>query len=112
VPPSISKDIRLPPRFKEADKKVELKHSSRHGKRYGSRSGSLERPNRETWSMGVPAQPFVADPGMPPLTPPHTVKFRAVRFFSSTIRTAYITNIRVAAGYTVRRDMQETNGGE
>ncbi|XP_012226982.1 axin isoform X2 [Linepithema humile] len=73
VPPSISKDIRLPPRFKEADKKVELKHSSRHGKRYGSRSGSLERPNRETWSMGVPAQPFVADPGMPPLTPPHTV---------------------------------------
>ncbi|XP_032673737.1 axin isoform X2 [Odontomachus brunneus] len=72
VPPSISKDIRLLPRFKEADKKVDLKHSSRHGKRYGSRSGSLERPNRETWSVGVPAQPFVADPGMPPLTPPHT----------------------------------------
>ncbi|XP_070151361.1 axin isoform X1 [Polyergus mexicanus] len=72
VPPSINKDIRLIPRFKEADKKVDLKHSCRHGKRYGSRSGSLERPNRETWSMGVPAQPFVADPGMPPLTPPHT----------------------------------------
>ncbi|XP_014473212.1 PREDICTED: axin isoform X2 [Dinoponera quadriceps] len=72
VPPSISKDIRLLSRFKEVDKKVELKHSSRHGKRYGSRSGSLERPNRETWSVGVPAQPFVADPGMPPLTPPHT----------------------------------------
>lgn len=73
VPPSINKDIRLMPRFKEADKKADLKHSSRHGKRFGSRSGSLERPNRETWSMGVPAQPFVADPGMPPLTPPHTV---------------------------------------
>ncbi|CAL1686568.1 unnamed protein product [Lasius platythorax] len=73
VPPSINKDIRLIPRFKEADKKADLKHSSRHGKRFGSRSGSLERPNRETWSMGVPAQPFVADPGMPPLTPPHTV---------------------------------------
>lgn len=72
VPPSINKDIRLIPRFKETDKKVDLKHSCRHGKRYGSRSGSLERPNRETWSMGVPAQPFVADPGMPPLTPPHT----------------------------------------
>ncbi|XP_071649063.1 axin-1 isoform X4 [Temnothorax longispinosus] len=72
VQPSINKDVRLMPRFKE-DKKVDLKHSSRHGKRYGSRSGSLERPNRETWSMGVPAQPFVADPGMPPLTPPHTV---------------------------------------
>lgn len=73
VQPSINKDIRLMSRFKEVDKKVDLKHSSRHGKRYGSRSGSLERPNRETWSMGVPAQPFVADPGMPPLTPPHTV---------------------------------------
>ncbi|KAL6425514.1 hypothetical protein ACFW04_009583 [Cataglyphis niger] len=72
VPPSINKDIRLIPRFKETDKKADLKHSCRHGKRYGSRSGSLERPNRETWSMGVPAQPFVADPGMPPLTPPHT----------------------------------------
>ncbi|EFN75982.1 Axin-related protein [Harpegnathos saltator] len=73
VPPSISKDTRLLPRFKETDKKMDLKHSSRHGKRYGSRSGSLERQNRETWSVGVPAQPFVADPGMPPLTPPHTV---------------------------------------
>ncbi|XP_036151413.1 axin isoform X2 [Monomorium pharaonis] len=73
VRPSINKDVRLLPRFKEVDKKVDLKHSSRHGKRYGSRSGSLERPNRETWSMGVPAQPFVADPGMPPLPPPHTV---------------------------------------
>lgn len=81
VPPSISKDIRLP-RFKEADKKMELKHSSRHGKRYGSRSGSLERPNRETWSMGVPAQPFVADPGMPPLTPPHTVLLGTLLLFS------------------------------
>lgn len=72
VPPSVNKDIRLMPRFKEADKKADLKHNCRHGKRYGSRSGSLERPNRETWNMGVPAQPFVADPGMPPLTPPHT----------------------------------------
>lgn len=83
VPPSVSKDVRLQPRFKEADKKIELKHSSRHGKRYGSRSGSLERPNRETWSMGVPAQPFVADPGMPPLTPPHTVKLRVASSFFS-----------------------------
>lgn len=73
VPPSINKDVQLLSRFKEADKKADLKHSSRHGKRYGSRSGSLERPNRETWGVGVPAQPFVADPGMPPLTPPYTV---------------------------------------
>lgn len=77
VTPSQNKDIRvLMPRFKETDKKVDLKHSGRHGKRYGSRSGSLERQNRETWSMGVPAQPFIADPGMPPLTPPRTVHHR------------------------------------
>lgn len=71
---SINKDGRMLSRFKEVDKKVDLKHS-RHGKRYGSRSGSLERPNRETlpWSLGGPAQPWVADPGMPPLPPPHTV---------------------------------------
>ncbi|XP_018343014.1 PREDICTED: axin isoform X3 [Trachymyrmex septentrionalis] len=72
VQPSINKEVRLMPRFKEMDKKIDLKHSSRHGKRYGSRSGSLERPNREPWSMGVPAQPFVADPGMPPPPLPHT----------------------------------------
>lgn len=70
APPStISKDIRLLSWLKETDKK-DVKHS-RHGKKYGSRSGSLERTNRETW--GVPAQPFVADPGMPPLPQPHTV---------------------------------------
>ncbi|XP_024228063.1 axin isoform X3 [Bombus vosnesenskii] len=70
VPPStISKDIRLLSWLKETDKKADIKHS-RHGKKYGSRSGSLERTNRETW--GVPAQPFVADPGMPPLPQPHT----------------------------------------
>ncbi|XP_050581255.1 axin isoform X3 [Bombus affinis] len=70
VPPStISKDIRLLSWLKETDKKADTKHS-RHGKKYGSRSGSLERTNRETW--GVPAQPFVADPGMPPLPQPHT----------------------------------------
>ncbi|XP_076292138.1 protein axin isoform X2 [Lasioglossum baleicum] len=69
APPStISKDIRLLSWLKESDKK-DVKHS-RHGKKYGSRSGSLERTNRETW--GVPAQPFVADPGMPPLPQPHT----------------------------------------
>lgn len=105
VPPSINKDIRLLPRFKEADKKVDLKHSSRHGKRYGSRSGSLERPNRETWSVGVPAQPFVADPGMPPLTPPHTVNRRPSPspFF---IRRRTIATMSIyAAGYTVRRDV-------
>ncbi|XP_033334769.1 protein axin isoform X2 [Megalopta genalis] len=69
APPStISKDIRLLSWLKETDKK-DIKHS-RHGKKYGSRSGSLERTNRETW--GVPAQPFVADPGMPPLPQPHT----------------------------------------
>ncbi|KYN27270.1 PREDICTED: axin-1 isoform X2 [Trachymyrmex cornetzi] len=71
VQPSINKEVRLMPRFKE-DKKIDSKHSSRHGKRYGSRSESLERPNREQWSMGVPAQPFIADPGMPPLPLPHT----------------------------------------
>ncbi|XP_076671655.1 protein axin isoform X2 [Andrena cerasifolii] len=70
APPStISKDIRLLSWLKETDKKADVKHS-RHGKKYGSRSGSLERTNRETW--GVPAQPFVADPGMPPLPQPHT----------------------------------------
>ncbi|XP_043264516.1 protein axin isoform X2 [Colletes latitarsis] len=69
APPStISKDIRFLSWLKETDKK-DVKHS-RHGKKYGSRSGSLERTNRETW--GVPAQPFVADPGMPPLPQPHT----------------------------------------
>ncbi|XP_076223333.1 protein axin isoform X2 [Nomia melanderi] len=67
-PLTISKDIRLLSWLKETDKK-DVKHS-RHGKKYGSRSGSLERTNRETW--GVPAQPFVADPGMPPLPQPHT----------------------------------------
>ncbi|XP_076243632.1 protein axin isoform X3 [Calliopsis andreniformis] len=70
APPStISKDNRLLSWLKESDKKSDIKHS-RHGKKYGSRSGSLERTNRETW--GVPAQPFVADPGMPPLPQPHT----------------------------------------
>ncbi|XP_034176194.1 protein axin isoform X2 [Osmia lignaria lignaria] len=70
APPStISKDIRLLSWLKETDKKADVKHS-RHGKKYGSRSGSLERTTRETW--GVPAQPFVADPGMPPLPQPHT----------------------------------------
>ncbi|XP_046143749.1 axin isoform X2 [Osmia bicornis bicornis] len=68
-PSSISKDIRLLSWLKETDKKADVKHS-RHGKKYGSRSGSLERTTRETW--GVPAQPFVADPGMPPLPQPHT----------------------------------------
>ncbi|XP_015595328.1 axin isoform X2 [Cephus cinctus] len=68
-PVNISKDSRLLSWLKESDKKTDLKHS-RHGKKYGSRSGSLERANRETW--GVPAQPFVADPGMPPLPQPHT----------------------------------------
>lgn len=69
APPS-SKDIRLLSWLKESDKKADIKHS-RHGKKYGSRSGSLERTNRETW--GVPAQPFVTDPGMPLLPQPHTV---------------------------------------
>ncbi|EFN73798.1 Axin [Camponotus floridanus] len=93
VPPSINKDIRLIPRFKETDKKVDLKHSCRHGKRYGSRSGSLERPNRETWSMGVPAQPFVADPGMPPLTPPHTVNRNYSSLF--TCLTVYALQVYI-----------------
>ncbi|XP_011330772.1 axin-1 isoform X2 [Ooceraea biroi] len=70
--PSLNKDIRLANRFKETDKKVDLKYSGRHGKRYGSRSGSLERPNREAWSMEVPAQPFVSVLGMPPLSAPYT----------------------------------------
>lgn len=71
APPLVaSKDSRLLSWLKETDKKCDSKHS-RHGKKYGSRSGSLERASRETW--GVPAQPFVADPGMPPLPQPHTV---------------------------------------
>ncbi|XP_046734334.1 axin isoform X2 [Diprion similis] len=68
-PLAASKDSRLLSWLKESDKKSDSKHS-RHGKKYGSRSGSLERTSRETW--GVPAQPFVADPGMPPLPQPHT----------------------------------------
>lgn len=113
VPPSINKDIRLIPRFKETDKKVDLKHSCRHGKRYGSRSGSLERPNRETWSMGVPAQPFVADPGMPPLTPPHTVDRNYSSLF--TCLTVYALQVYIyiyIAGYTTRGDMQEIKRGK
>ncbi|KAG7187893.1 hypothetical protein KM043_013862 [Ampulex compressa] len=70
APPStISKDIRLLSWLKETDKKTDAKHG-RHSKKYGSRSGSLERTTRENW--GVPAQPFVGDPGMPPLPQPHT----------------------------------------
>lgn len=70
VPPlNVCKDTRLLSWLKETDKKADIKHS-RHGKKYGSRSGSLERTSRESW--GVPAQPFVADPGMPPLPQPHT----------------------------------------
>ncbi|XP_046413291.1 axin isoform X1 [Neodiprion virginianus] len=70
APPLVaSKDSRLLSWLKESDKKPDSKHG-RHGKKYGSRSGSLERSSRETW--GVPAQPFVADPGMPPLPQPHT----------------------------------------
>jgi len=96
VTPSLNKDIRLTPRFKEADKKMDLKYSGRHGKRYGSRSGSLERPNRETWNMGVPAQPFIADPGMPPLTPPDTVnKAPTVNELHISLFSSYITGILV-----------------
>lgn len=73
VPPlNVCKDTRLLSWLKETDKKSDIKHS-RHGKKYGSRSGSLERTSRESW--GVPAQPFVADPGMPPLPQPHTVQY-------------------------------------
>ncbi|XP_048507486.1 axin isoform X2 [Athalia rosae] len=68
-PLGASKDSRLLSWLKDSDKKSDSKHS-RHGKKYGSRSGSLERASRDTW--GVPAQPFVADPGMPPLPQPHT----------------------------------------
>lgn len=86
APPStISKDIRLLSWLKETDKK-DVKHS-RHGKKYGSRSGSLERTNRETW--GVPAQPFVADPGMPPLPQPHTVN----TFLSLKLHYSYLCKI-------------------
>ncbi|XP_075231655.1 protein axin isoform X2 [Lycorma delicatula] len=43
-------------------------HSHSH-----SRSGSLERTGSTTTSSGpAPAQPFVADPSMPPLPSPHT----------------------------------------
>lgn len=107
VQPSINKDVRLLPRFKEVDKKVDLKHSSRHGKRYGSRSGSLERPNRETWSMGVPAQPFVADPGMPPLTPPHTVnKSSSFTLFELKVLRMSVSQV-IQLEETCRRLMEE-----
>ncbi|XP_011305265.1 axin isoform X2 [Fopius arisanus] len=70
VPPvPVSKEHRLHAWLNQNDKKGDGKHH-RHGKKYGSRSGSLERAGRESW--GVPSQPFVTDPGMPPLPPPNT----------------------------------------
>lgn len=42
----------------------------RHRKGHGSRSSSLERSSAAS-SLG-PAQPFVADPNMPPLPSPNT----------------------------------------
>lgn len=45
-------------------------NASRHRKGHGSRSSSLER-NSATSSLG-PAQPFIADPNMPPLPSPNT----------------------------------------
>lgn len=70
APSGTNKDSRLLSWLKESDK-TDAKHS-RHAKKYGSRSGSLERANRDR-EWAVPAQPFVADPGMPPLPQPHTV---------------------------------------
>ncbi|XP_063990587.1 axin isoform X2 [Diachasmimorpha longicaudata] len=67
VPPT--KEHRLHAWLNQSDKKGDGKHY-RHPKKYGSRSGSLERAGRESW--GVPSQPFVTDPGMPPLPPPNT----------------------------------------
>jgi axin 1 len=71
VPPAIAtKEHRMVQTWlHQSDKKLEGKHM-RHGKKYGSRSGSLDRTNRDGW--GIPAQPFVADPGMPPLPQPNT----------------------------------------
>ncbi|XP_063229869.1 axin isoform X2 [Bacillus rossius redtenbacheri] len=52
--------------------------SARHGRKLapghsGSRSGSLERGvGVGAWGGPAPAQPFVADPSMPPLPQPHT----------------------------------------
>lgn len=81
APPLVtSKDSRLLSWLKENDKKSDSKHSSRHGKKYGSRSGSLERARADNW--GVPAQPFVADPGMPPLPQPHTVSINRSHYRS------------------------------
>ncbi|KAK9737109.1 Axin beta-catenin binding motif [Popillia japonica] len=45
-------------------------NASRHRKGHGSRSSSLERSSAAS-SLG-PAQPFVADPNMPPLPSPNT----------------------------------------
>lgn len=71
VPPvAPTKEHRFITWLHQSDKKNDGKHS-RHGKKYGSRSGSLERASRE--SFGIPAQPFVTDPGMPLLPPPNTV---------------------------------------
>ncbi|XP_030757670.1 axin isoform X2 [Sitophilus oryzae] len=46
--------------------------SNRHKKGFGSRSSSVER-NSVTGATVSPAQPFVADPSMPPLPIPNTV---------------------------------------
>lgn len=62
------KDVRLMNWLKESDhKKNDVKHS-RHLKKYASQSSNLERAK----------QPFVADPGMPPLPQPHTVSLRCL----------------------------------
>lgn len=67
---SLPRDRRLLSWLKDSDKGSDVKYVRQQLNLYGSRSGSLERSNQD---MLAPAQPFVADPGMPPLPQPHTV---------------------------------------
>ncbi|XP_043479225.1 axin isoform X1 [Leptopilina heterotoma] len=66
---SLPRDRRLLSWLKDSDKGSDVKYVRQQLNLYGSRSGSLERSNQD---MLAPAQPFVADPGMPPLPQPHT----------------------------------------
>lgn len=60
-------------RAASATSPITSRHSRKSGSAHhsGSRSGSLERGVSITGAVG-PAQPFVADPSMPPLPQPHT----------------------------------------
>ena len=67
---SLNRDRRFLPWVNRADKTSEVKYVRQQ--LYSSRSESLERGNQDI--LVVPAQPFIADPGMPPPPQPHTVR--------------------------------------